>query len=168
MFCPNCGSENKIEQNFCRLCGLKLEMIAREIAEQKPSKEYAELKRRKEAFEKVGVLSLSVTGLIAAGFFLAKVIEVKSIIFGASFLFWAGFTALVVFGLLSVFFLNYPKLFMNLDKLNPRLDASEQEQISMPTQKLIEEREFEPAAAGSVTENSTELLVNKNQTRKFN
>lgn len=165
MFCPNCGSENYNEHNFCRLCGLKLDAISQAVAEQTPSQEYLVLKRRKEMFEKMGICTLSVTGLIGISFFLAKVVQYKMILLGENVLFWSGFAALVVFGLLSVFFFNYPKLFMNFDKVNPRLSPSEDKQISQPTKKLIEEKPFEPV--GSVTEDSTELLLNKNQTRKF-
>lgn len=166
MFCPNCGSENKNEQNYCRLCGLKLDAISQAVAEQTPSQEYLVLKRRKDVFEKMGVFTLSVTGLIGLGFFLAKVVQYKLILFGEGVLFWSGFAAFVASGLLSVFFFNYPKLFMNFDKLNPRLSPSEEKQISQTTAKLIEDRPFEPV--GSVTENSTELLLDKNRTRKLN
>lgn len=165
MFCPNCGSENKTEQNFCRLCGLKLDAIWQAVAEQTPSEEYAILKRRKDVFDKMGVVSLSVFGIIGFSFLFAKVIQFKLAFFGENVLYWSGFIAFVVFGLLSVFFFNYPKLFMNFEKLNPRLSPSEEKQISQPTTKLIEDHPFEPVA--SVTENSTELLLNKNQPRKF-
>lgn len=73
MFCPNCGSENSIEQNYCRSCGLKLDVITRAISDQFPSKEYAALQRRQDLFEKAGLLSLSVAGLIGVGFLLFKV-----------------------------------------------------------------------------------------------
>ena len=165
MFCPNCGSENKNEQNFCRLCGLKLEAISQAVAEQMPSEEYAILKRRKDVFEKMGVVSLFIFGIIGFSFLFAKVVQFKLMLFGADALFWSAFAAFIAFGLLSVFFFNYPKVFMNFDKLNPRLSPSEEKLISQPTTKLIEDRPFEPAA--SVTENSTELLLNKNTTRKF-
>lgn len=165
MFCPNCGGENKSEQNFCRTCGLKLDAISQAVAEQKPTKEYAELQKRKELFEKLGIFSLSTFGIIGFSFLVAKAVYYKIILFGADTIFWSGFVALIVFGLLSVFFFNYPKVFMNFDKINPRLAPDEAKQISQPTQKLIEDKPFEPAV--SVTENSTELLPIENKTRKF-
>jgi len=58
MFCPNCGSKNGVEQHYCRECGLKLDAIAEAVAAQYPSNEYGALQRRKERFEKLGVLSL--------------------------------------------------------------------------------------------------------------
>lgn len=165
MFCPNCGGENKSEQNFCRSCGLKLDAVSQAIAEQFPTKEYAELQRRKELFEKLGIFSLSVFGIIGFSFLIAKAIYYKIILLGEDVLFLSGFAALVVFGLLSVFFFNYPKLFMKFEKVNPRLSPKEEKQISTPTNKLIEDKPFEPIP--SVTENSTELLPIENKTRKF-
>lgn len=165
MFCPNCGSENNNEQNFCRLCGLKLVAISQAVAEQTPTKEYAELRKRKEFFEKLGVFSFSVSGIIGLSLIFTKVIQYKIILFGETALLWSAFTALVVFGLLSVFFFNYPKLFMNFEKLNPHLPPSEKKQISQPTKKLIEDKPFEPV--GSVTENTTELLAVENKTKNL-
>lgn len=165
MFCPNCGSENKIEQNFCRSCGLKLEAISQTVAEQFPTKEYAKLQKRKELFEKLGIFSLSGFGVIGIAFLIAVVGYYKMILFGADVLFWSGFAAFAVFGLLSVFFFNYPKLFMKFEKIKLRLSPIEQAKISIPTKKLIEDKPFEPI--GSVTENSTELLHVEQKTRKF-
>jgi len=109
MFCPSCGGENRREQNYCRNCGLKLDAITQAVAEQRPSTEYAELQRRKELFEKLGLFSLSVAALIALGLLLAKVTYYKLILFGPEVLFWSAFGALILFGLLSVFFFNYPR-----------------------------------------------------------
>jgi zinc-ribbon domain len=165
MFCPNCGSENKNEQNFCRSCGLKLDAISHAVAAQFPTKEYAELQKRKELFEKLGIFSLSGFGVIGIAFLIAIVGYYKMILFGADVIFWSGFAAFTVFGLLSVFFFNYPKLFMKFEKVNPRLSPDDQEQFSQPTNKLLEDKPFEPIA--SVTENSTELFPVENKTRKF-
>ena len=165
MFCPNCGAENKIEQNFCRSCGLKLDAISHAVAAQFPTKEYAELQKRKELFEKLGFFSLSGFGVIGIAFIIAVIGYYKIILFGADVIFWTGFAAFMVFGLLSAFFINYPKLFMKFEKINPRLSPDEQEQLSVPTDKLLEDKPFEPI--GSVTENSTELFPVENKTRKF-
>jgi hypothetical protein len=87
------------------------------------------------------------------------------ILFGADVLFWSAFIAFFAFGLLSVFFFNYPKLFMNFDKINPRLAPAESEEVANPTNKLLEEKPFEPIP--SVTENTTDLLYVENKTRKL-
>ena len=34
MYCPNCGSQNKKKQNFCRFCGLHLQDIEKTFASQ--------------------------------------------------------------------------------------------------------------------------------------
>ena len=163
MFCPNCAQENYLEQKFCRSCGLKLDIISQVVAEQFPTKEYAQLQTRKELFEKLGIASLSSFGLVGIAFLLTKVIYYKLILFGADVLFWAGFTAFIGFGLLTVFFWIYPKLFMNFDKINLRLLPREENEIDLSTNKLLAEKPFEPIP--SLTENSTELLLVKNKTK---
>lgn len=155
MFCPNCAAPNADEHSYCRRCGLKLDAIAKTVAEQFPSEEYAELTKRIHRFEKIGVFSLSVAAIIAFSMLIVKTFEYKVILFGPNFLFYAAIAACVVFALFSVYCFNY-KEFINFDKLNPRLPAPEKDVIEkFTTSKLIEERRFEPA---SVTEHSTELL----------
>ena len=156
MFCPNCGGENRSEQSYCRTCGLKLDAISHAVAEQKPSREYAELQRRKDRFEKLGLLSISVSALIGVGLLLAKVAYYKLLLFGPEVLFWSAFGALLLFVLLSVFFFNYPKLMV---KVNPGIVTPDTP--ADPTQKLIEDRPFEPVP--SVTENTTDLLPSKSR-----
>ena len=156
MFCPNCGGRNRAKQNYCRTCGLKLDAVAEALIEQRPSKEYAELRRRKERFEKLGLVSISVSALIGIALLFAKVTYYKMILFGPEVLFWSAFGALVLFGLLSVFFFNYPKVVMKFDRVNPRLDHIADEPGASSTNRLIEDRPFEPVP--SVTESTTDLL----------
>src|SRR5207244_450907 len=118
MFCPNCAAKIETEQNFCRFCGLKLEEVLQVVAKQIPTKEYAKLQKRKDLFEKLGLFSLSCAGAIGIAFFVFKVIYYKLILFGADVLIWSGFAAFATFGLLAVFFFNYPKLFMDLENVN--------------------------------------------------
>ena len=86
MFCPNCGSKNGVEQNYCRGCGLKLDAIVEAVADQFPSKEYAALQRRKERFEKLGLLSLSVAAFIGFALLLFAAAQYKLILFGPEIL----------------------------------------------------------------------------------
>lgn len=166
MYCPNCGEENGAEQHYCRYCGLKVDAILQMIGEQFPTKEYAQLRKRKELFEKLGLFSLSFAAFLAFGLIFTKAAYYKIILFGADLIFGAAFVALLIFGLMSVFFFNYPKLFMKFEKINPRLPAPEgYEPTPRSDTRLIEERPFEPAS--SVTEESTELLKVKRDTRKF-
>jgi hypothetical protein len=166
MFCPNCGAENRVEQNYCRSCGLKLDAIVQMVSEQFPTEEYAAMQRRKERFEKLGLVSLSLFAFLAFALVFGWAAYVKIILFGADVIFGAAFVAMFVFGLLSVVFFNYPKMFMNFDKVNHRLPASADAELKpTTTARLIEERPFEPVP--SVTEDSTDLLPVESKTRKF-
>jgi hypothetical protein len=62
MFCPNCGNKNSADQKFCRSCGLGLQKIAESVSEQLPTKLDLSLQQKKERFEKLGVIALSVFG----------------------------------------------------------------------------------------------------------
>jgi hypothetical protein len=165
MFCPNCGGENKNEQNYCRSCGLKLDAIRQAFAEQKPTGEFASLRKRRELFEKLGIFTLSVFGFIGFTFLLSIAVYYKIILFGADAIFGAGLGAFIVFGLFSLFFFNYPKFFMKFDKIDLQIAPAEEKRISQPTNKLIEDKHFEPVP--SVVEDSTEKLPIENKTRKF-
>lgn len=165
MFCPHCSAKNDFDQNYCRSCGLKLDAISKTVAEQFPSVEYAALQKRKELMEKLGVACFSIAALIGAAFVFSKIVEYKLILLGPEVMYWSAFIVLIIFGLLSVFFFNYPKLFMNFDALNPRLspqnDASSD--AAPTTSKLIDDRPFEPA---SVTENTTRSLKVEEKVRR--
>ena len=156
MFCPNCAAPNAEDHSYCRKCGLKLDAIAKTVAEQFPSIEYAAIARRIRAFEIVGVFSLSVAAIIGFAMLIAKAFQYKVILFRPDVLFYSALAALLVFGLFSVFCFNY-KEFVNFDKLNPRLPSPETNDAEVPTtRRLIDERPFEPA---SVAEDTTELLA---------
>jgi len=106
------------------------------VGEQFPTEEYARLQKRKERFEKLGLFSLSIFGFLIVAILLSKAVLYKIILFGEDLIFGAAFVALLVFGLLSVFFFNYPKLFMKFEKVNPRLfHTPEHEDAAHPTQK---------------------------------
>jgi hypothetical protein len=165
MFCPNCASKIEIEQKFCRSCGLKLDAVVQVVSEQIPTREHAKLQKRKELFEKLGIFSLSAFALIGFAFIISVVGYYKIILFGADVIFWCAFAAFAVFGLLTVFFFNYPKLFLKLETVNLRLSKPEEGQISNSTNKLLPDGFIEPIP--SVTENSTELFPVENKTRKL-
>jgi hypothetical protein len=78
-------------------------------------------------------------------------------LFGANVIFGAALVAMFVFGLLSVFFFNYPKVFMKMDKVNPNLPPPQENELPpATTAKLIDDRPFEPVP--SVAEHTTDLL----------
>ena len=157
MFCPNCGANNEIAHLYCRTCGLKLDAISKNVAEQFPSEEYAALQRRKERFEKLELASFGMTAAIGLAMIIWKVAEYKAALFGPEVMLWSAFVAFALFGLLSVFFFNYPQLFIKIEAVNPRLSSTSAAapENTPTTNKLLEDRIFEPA---SVTEHSTELL----------
>jgi hypothetical protein len=153
MFCPNCGSKSGVEQNYCRECGLKLDEVVAAVADQSPSKEYARLQRRKELLEKLGFFSLSIAGLIALALLMFKAIQYKILLLGEDVLIGSAIGALIGFTLLSVFFFNYPKAFLNR-KGRP---ADDDETAELVTAKLLEDRP--PDYVSSVTEDTTRSLL---------
>ena len=154
MFCPNCAAQNDEAQHYCRMCGLRLDAIAAELTLQKPSPEMAELFQRQKRIQMLGVFSLSIAGFVGILLLFAKVFYYKLIILGPDLLFGSAIGAVIFFLLASVFFFNYPKLFMRPGQVNP----TEQPELTTPTNKLLNNPPFEPA---SVTEHSTELLRRK-------
>ena len=156
MFCPNCSAQNDASHHFCRTCGLKLDAIVADVAAQRPSEEFARLLMRKRRFELLGMASLSIVGIIGVSMLLAGAFFFKLQFFSFEILMRSASVALVVFALASIVLLFYPKLFMKIDQLNPRLHAEEEDQPgTVTTGKLLSDPPFEPA---SVTEHSTKLL----------
>ena len=151
MFCPNCGAKNKAEQNFCRGCGLKLEGIVELVSDQFPSSERADVQRRKERFEKLGMYSLSIAGLIGFIILLFKVTQLKLILFGPDLL-GTAVAALIAFLLLSLFLIHYPKFFLQARKRPP----DENPPPAAVTANLLEDRPSDYVS--SVTEDTTRTL----------
>src|SRR5688572_2614645 len=112
MFCPNCAARQSGEQNFCRSCGLELGQVARAMELHGPSRERAEMERRRERIERLGYLSLSIAGVIAVSLVLGIASYFKLVLFGPDVLLWSAFGALAVFVLLAAGFLGYSKFFL--------------------------------------------------------
>ena len=108
----------------------------------------------------LGAFFLSMAGVVGLSILIAAVFYYKMQWVGPQILFGSASIALVVFTLLSGFFLSYPKVMMKLDRFNvepmnsPKVEA-------VRTRKLIDERPFEPIS--SVTEDATELLPVRNK-----
>jgi len=160
MFCPNCGTTNGVEQNYCRGCGLKLDAIVEAVAGQFPSKEFAAIQRRRERFEKFGMYSLSVAGIIGFTILLFKATQYKLILFGPDVLLGSAVAALIAFLLLSIFFFNYPKFFLK----NKNRPIDEDPSTAPVTAKLIEDRPSDYVS--SVTENTTKSLRTQSKRKR--
>ena len=89
---------------------------------------------------------------MAFALLLFKATQFKLLLFGPDALMWAATGALIGFVLLSVGFLNYPRLFLKGENL-PTADGKTHDVI---TAKLIEDRPSDYVS--SVTENTTKSL----------
>lgn len=154
MFCPNCAAQNDESQHYCRMCGLKLDAIATELAVQNPSEEVAALLKRKRWMELLGKSALTISGIIGLSLLLTVAVYYKLMLLGPEILFGSAVAALILFLLVSTIFLVYPKFFMKIDRAI--LKSPEQPELTTPTGKLLNDSPFEPA---SVTEHSTKLLT---------
>jgi hypothetical protein len=130
---------------------LKLEAILAVVSEHFPSKEYLELQRRKEYFQRIGAACLTIAGIVGFSLLLFKAAQYKQELFGPEVLLWSAIGAVLGFLLLAVFFFNYPKLFL----ANPRTLLDDDLRSAESTAKLIEDRpaEYVSAATEFTTKN---------------
>jgi len=154
MFCPNCAAQNDASQHYCRMCGLKLDAIAAELTVQNPSEEVAALLKKKRNMELLGKSALSISGIIGLCLVLTLAVYYKLMLLGPEVLFGSAVAAMILFLVVSIVFLAYPKFFLKID--GAALQSPEQ--LATPAGKLLNDPPFEPA---SVTEHSTELLTPK-------
>jgi len=165
MFCPNCGANNSTEQKFCRSCGLNLEKTTESMLEQIPSAESANFLKREKMIEKFGNFALGGFGVVVLfgiTVLIYTIIE-KFLLNGTNIYLAILLIAFVVFAFLSLIFVMFNEsLKEKKAKINPTTKNELDE--NKDTAKLLEEKSFEPIP--SVTENSTELLYNKEQNAK--
>ena len=153
MFCPNCGTENKIGLNYCRSCGLKLDEIVEAVADQRPSNIDAETQRQRENLERSSFRSLLLAGVSGLILFVVLATQYTNLgyyftaVLIGSIVAWLVFFVLPAAGSIS-----YAKAYLKHRKI--RLEKDRPSDVA--TGKLIEDRPFEPAV--SVTENTTDLL----------
>jgi hypothetical protein len=160
MFCPNCGNQIAENLKFCRNCGLKLGKVSQILAEENLQNQETNIFANRKLFEKLGTISFVCFLGMAFGYVFYLAVYYKFLLFGKE---WMAFFALfgfAVLGILTLFFFNFHK-FYNRRNLETELP----DEIEETEEKLLSEGDFQPVP--SVTENSTELLLNKNQTRKF-
>lgn len=161
MYCPNCGSDNKKTQNYCRFCGLNLVETAKSLKTQLAFGEKACALKKSDNLKRV--LSNTSVVLVTASFIGLILV----LLFDRSYLGLLAQYSLGIFMLLQLLRFVIDKVGENIvNRQNPvAADDSVRQFESKKTGKLIEEKPFEPF--GSVVENSTELLAVENKTRKF-
>lgn len=167
MFCPNCGANNTTEQNYCRSCGLNLEDTAKSLLLQIPSAESANLLKYERNVERFGNFALGGFGVVLAGgvgFGMWHLVT-KFIISGTNIYAAILLCGFVLFALLSLIFVILNESIKE-KKAKPKFAESEKELGNRNvTSKLLKDKPFIPVP--SVVEDSTELLLAKNKTRKF-
>jgi len=167
MFCPNCGANNTTEQNFCRSCGLNLEDTAKSLLMQIPSAESANLLKYERNVERFGNFALGGLGVALAGgvgFGIWHLVT-KFIVTGTNIYMAVLLCTFILFAFLSLIFVILNES-LKEKKAKPKFAESERElENKKVTAKLLEDKPFEPVP--SVVENSTELLLVENKTRKF-
>jgi hypothetical protein len=154
MFCPNCGNENSTQQKFCRSCGLSLEKSAQSLVEQLPAMSNENLERRKDKFERFGVVALSGFGVVGAGF-LFYLIIFKMMLAEGKILAGFALLTLIICGILAAFFFNYANALKDTAMKN-RLRQPAELPLTETSARLLDEPYREPIP--SVTERTTELL----------
>ncbi len=157
MFCPNCGKETN-NQNFCRDCGLKVEKIFKVLVKEIEEREKTIVQKRDDLYRRLGYISLSLLFGLCFGYLFYLAVDYKFLIFGKEVMGVIGLSAMVFLGLLSLYFFNLPK-FLNHEKINEEFSKDNEIGEARITEKLLSEGNFEPLP--SVTENSTEFLLNK-------
>jgi predicted lipid-binding transport protein (Tim44 family) len=162
MYCPNCGTQTSADHNFCRACGLSLQMVSQVLAGRVPAaepgkdvKEMAEhIQNRRRKMMRWGFITMFgglMSGILlevigqairnfdwAIGGFIQDVSQIGALIFmlGLGFMIYSRFL---------------PKA--SADPQSAQPTALPQAQ---PTTKLPPDRRAEPMP--SVTEHTTDLL----------
>jgi hypothetical protein len=97
---------------------------------------------------------------VCFGYLFYFAVYYKFLIFGAEAMNAIGLAAIVFLGLLSLYCFNLPK-FLNREKTSKESSKDAEIEEAKVTAKLLSEGNFEPLPHLSVTENSTEFLLNK-------
>jgi zinc ribbon protein len=133
MFCPRCGAQNKLEQKFCRNCGLSLPSV-RLALEGKIDEAKAELKQSHDklggAYGTLGICVLLALGNALLGFE------------------WGAAINLILGAVITIgWFLKGSK---QMDRVLKTLEGKEQEQVAGPagdsTTKSLPQAELPSAA----------------------
>ena len=164
MYCPNCGSENNQNQNYCRFCGFNLTETAKSL---KLQRSFGERAYRLSKTDKIKRFINKVTEVLWVGFFLGLIVVFFIDPDRINAFLKFSLAVFSVFQILIIIF-NYRQQEKTKTTISKETnsDAFENRKIeSKVTQKLLEDKPFEPLS--SITENPTELLAAEQKTRKF-
>lgn len=167
IFCPNCSANNRIEQNFCRFCGLNLRGAAESLTAQLSSGEKQrhfdklQLIKKLTGYSEIGLFLTAFAGILfyAYGYFAQTAPP-----FGRKTFFFFIIAFLTTYSILD--YLRRKNTAGYWEEINEENGASPGESNRRETAKLLKDKPFEPATA-SVTENSTRLLFAENKTTKL-
>lgn len=153
MFCPNCGTSNSTDQNFCRSCGISLEEISHALTAQVRGTALADPKETAlEVLGRVGLFGLGGVSLIGVGALIYTIL-MQFILSGSNIAGGIFIIAFIVFASLSLaYVIRRESLKEKHDK--KRLAVSETFEES-PTTQLAGENTEQPA---SITEGTTRQL----------
>lgn len=158
MYCPRCGAENKLEQRYCRQCGLTLPSVKLAL-EGKVDEAIEKLKKSKTALE-WGFIFV-IFGLVNAG--INSLLHAwQSAIFSAAVGLLVGKT-LILLAMLRIWrankLLNPPE--KREEAANPALAPPEHADAALPPAPITEELGHVPLRPASVVENTTIKLRRK-------
>lgn len=161
MYCPNCGAKNNKKQNFCRYCGLHLQDIEKVFSNQLVfGTETKRLKNLRQIRQITDYAQFFTFFMLALGIiFLFSDSPFGKMLITASLLGY--FLAEIVREIFGYF--QRQSSAQNINSENFSV-TSKNEFEAKETNKLLEEKPFIPVS--SVTENSTELLLNKISVKK--
>lgn len=164
IFCPNCAAKNKIEQNFCRFCGLNLRETANSLLAQFSSDEKARRFDKLKLIKKLSdVASIGLILVIAAGtLFYLYLVSTKMIFSGERILF-----GLFLVFMISQFALNQIRRINRTRNKKDETVSPQKKSESLQnkeTAKFLEDKPFEPI--DNIAENSTRLLFVENKAKK--
>ncbi|MCA1622465.1 MAG: hypothetical protein LC768_06985 [Acidobacteria bacterium] len=128
-------------------------------------REKTNVQKRDDLFRKLGFISLSLLFGLCFGFVFYLAVYYKFLIFGKEVMGIIGLMAMVFLGLLSLVFFNLPN-FLDREEISEEFSKDNEIEEARVTEKLLAEGNFEPFR--SVTENSTELLLNKRKPKTGN
>ena len=165
IFCPNCGANNKIEQNFCRFCSLNLQEAEKSLTAQLSSGKNARQLKKLELIKKISDFTSIGFGILIA---VAILVYVYAILTETAFPGGKVLIGLVLGFIIVESALSYVRrkntvgYWEEITKIN---SLTQNEFKNLETAKLLEEKPFEPAV--TVAEDSTKFLFVENKTKKL-